>query len=701
MNIYLISGIIIFIIILAVSLYFGLRPDIKPLPSSSNTCKNNQTQCGTGCYDKTWQSCDSTKQICDSKNFSQNNDTCCIFPEILNDKIQVDDKGNKKKVGTECCRDEYWSSSGNVCCSNPVCGGFCCENTKYCDYSIVGDNEKNNKNNSPCTECPYDLCGKNCCLFNEKCFTGPSGTTYCCNPHLWDPDKKICCNGSTGAISGINCKPGGNPKCINPPCNEQEFCIADDICCDNIYDKSGKTYSCVDQNFNPICCPKDDILSKCQALKNGQYICCEDGFIIDEDSQRCVQICGNQKCDPNLSSCVGSNEYKYCQTKGCVWDTKSNYDPPNYGDNIIFSYKSSEGPKYYYASPTNSDISKKLNRSITYQEIDKDNKCKETDCNGKINEEGALSYFDIETHKCIGNYSHSDIKGFPTADSKPPCPSEGSCVIENGQPTGQICLNNEGIPQKAYNGPNKTSIGGITLNSGYCICNQNDDPTNDNCKNIDVSKTFCPVPLNSDFEGILSLDTGNCSYLYNNNIFNNLNELCSNFDTDENTYGRCYKISANNYKTDKICNRGETCLLENGMYTCVNNSSYCGQYGTWDNVNKKCNCINTDNAGNRCQYSRNDTCFNKGTPTGNGGTCPNDCVMDTEETVSTNTQCNYYNDDVFKESAYNCPSVGGSDPNQNPWHASEPISSVTGSSCGAFGAASEYQATCIRNKGCG
>ena len=142
MNIYIIIT-IIFIVILSVSLYFGLRPNNKPLPSSnSNTCKENQTQCGTGCYDKKWQSCDSEKQICDSQNFSQENNQCCISPETLHDKIQIDEKGNQKIVGTECCRDEYWSSSGNVCCSKPVCGGFCCENTKYCDYSIVDDNKK-------------------------------------------------------------------------------------------------------------------------------------------------------------------------------------------------------------------------------------------------------------------------------------------------------------------------------------------------------------------------------------------------------------------------------------------------------------------------------------------------------------------------------------------------------------------------------
>ena len=699
MNIYLISGIVIFVIILSVSLYFGLRPNNKPLPSP-NTCKNNLTQCGTGCYDKKWQSCDSEKQICDSQNFSQSNDTCCIFPETLHDKIQVDDKGNQKIVGNECCIDEYWSSSGNTCCPNPVCGGFCCENTKYCDYSIVDDNKKNHKNNNPCKVCPYDLCGQNCCASNEKCFTGPSGLISCCLPQLWDPDKKICCNGSTGAVIGINCHPGGNPKC-NPSCNSQETCIAENVCCDDVYD-GDKIYSCVDQDFNSICCPEDDIKNKCQALKNSQYICCGDGFSLDEKSQKCFQICGNEKCDPNLSSCVGSNEYKYCQTKGCIWDTNSNYEPPNYGDNIIFSYNGPNGLKYYYAKPINPDISKKLTRTITYTEIDKDNKCKETDCIGKINEEGASSTFHVDNHSCIGTYDNSSIQGFSSITDKPSpsCPSYGSCVMENGEPTGQICLNKLGKPQKAYNGPNKNSIGGIILNSGDCICNDTDNPQNDSCKKIDANNTFCPVPINSDFQGVLSLDTGNCSYLYNNNIFNNLNDLCANFDTDGSTYGRCYKISSNNYHTDKICNRGETCLLENNIYTCVNNGTYCGQYGTWDNVNKICNCINNEHAGNRCQYSAKDTCFNKGYPTGNGGSCPSDCIMGSDYGVSTNTQCNYYNDDVFNLSAYNCPSVDGSDPNQNPWHASEPISPVSGSSCGAFGVASEYHATCVRDKGC-
>lgn len=709
MNIYLISGIIIFVIILSVSLYFGLRPNNKPSPSpSSNTCKDTLTQCGTGCYDKQLQSCDSVKQICDSRNFSQENDKCCISPETLHDKIQIDDKGNKKKVGAECCKEEYWSSSGNTCCPNPVCGGFCCENTKYCDYGIIDHNEKNKKNNNPCISCPYDLCGKNCCPSNEKCFTGPNGNTNCCLPQLWDPDTKICCNGSTGAVLGVNCKPGGNPKCENPICNKQQTCIANNVCCDNIYDNN-KIYSCVDQGFNPICCPKGDILDKCQALNNGQYICCDDTFSLDENTQRCFQICGTAKCDPNLSACGGTKNFQYCQTKGCAWNTNSNYNPSNYGENIIFSYNYNDNDnvnrtKYYYAIPTDSDITQNLKRTITFNETDKENKCQVVDCSGKINEEGASSIFDIDKHTCIGNYNYDKILNFKSISSQPQCPSEGSCVIKDEVLTGQICLNKNGTPQKAYNGSVKTSIDGTTINPGDCICNEN-DPEIDTCKKIDLNNKFCPVPLNSDFKGILSLDTGNCSYLYNNSIFKNLNDLCANFDTDDSTHGRCYKISENTYKTDKICNGGYTCLLENGIYKCENNGSYCGQYGTWDNVNKKCNCTNNDNAGNRCQFSRKDTCFNKGNPTGNGGSCPGDCVMDIETTLSTNQVCGA-NDYPFLASSYRCPDVGQSDRNQNRWSVLEYSDGSTnaqvvhGSSCGALGGGSEYQGTCRRYKGC-
>jgi hypothetical protein len=536
MNIYIIISIIIFIIILSVSLYFSLRPNNKP-SSFLNTCKNNQTQCGTGCYDKIWQSCDKDKNICDSMNFSQDNDECCIFPKNLHDKIQVDDKGNQKKVGKACCQDEYWSSSGNVCCPTPVCGGFCCENEKYCDYSIVGDNEKNKTNNNPCVECPYDLCGKNCCLFNEKCFTGPSGTTSCCNPYLWDPDKKICCNGSTGAVSGINCKPGGNPQCTNPVCNKQQTCISNDTCCNDVYDKDGKPYICINQNFAPTCCPKDGILDKCQLLKNGQYICCEDGFILDTDLQRCVQICGNQKCDPNLSSCVGTNDgFKYCQTKDCVWDASSNYDPPNVGkNNVIFSYNGPKGLKYYYAFPTSVDINENLNRSITYQEKGNNNKCKIDDCTGKIKEEGGTSIFDINSHKCIGNYSASSL--LPPIAKQPPCPHSGSCVIENEQLTGQICLNSTGDSQKAYNG-NVNNI--FKMQIGDCICNKGEDPATNNCKIYDDS-------------------------------------LCNNFGTLNNTTGKCECTNStgdycqNNIQCPTNCSGNGTCNYNNGICTCNDN----------------------------------------------------------------------------------------------------------------------------------
>ncbi len=487
MNIYFKSGIIIFVIILFIFLFFIFKPhNIDPSPST-NTCKDDLISCGTGCYDKKWQSCDKDKQICDLQNFSQENNKCCISPENLHNKIQIDDKGNTKIVGSACCKDEYWSSVGNTCCSKPVCGGFCCENTLYCNYDIVDDNKKNNKNNNPCTKCEYNLCGQNCCLINEKCFTGPSGNISCCIPELWDPDTKICCNGSTGAKVGIDCNTGGKSKCTNPICNDQQTCIAENKCCDNIHDTNNNLYKCVDQNLNPICCKIDDIKNnKCQQLKNGNYICCDNNFTLDENSQRCFQICGDNKCDPKIYNCVGSDSYQYCQTKGCIWDSNSVYNPPDFGGKIIFSYNKpgDNTTKYYFAEPENADIGTSLKRTLTYSEIDKDNKCTIDDCTKKISEEGASSEFHIDTHKCIGTYNHSNVKDFPSIKSNPTCPYDTSCVMENNNLTGQICLNSKGLPQKAYNG-NVNNI--FNMQIGDCICNNGESPNIDNCKIYDDS----------------------------------------------------------------------------------------------------------------------------------------------------------------------------------------------------------------------
>ena len=497
MNIYYIIAICGFVLIfVAVLVYiFNNHNSNKPVTPSKTGCPQNLSQCGTGCYDKKIYACDASNMICNMDNYSQENNKCCISPEMLFNKTRIDEHGNVIKIGSECCNPDNWSTNGNTCCPIKVCGPYCCEKTEYCDHNIL----KNKPGVNPCTNCPTELCGTQCCdeKNNEQCYRIPNlkgpDTNICCNPLFWDSVNLICCGpsgctGSTGSSGTTGSTGPVETPCGSVICNSQQTCINNETCCDNIFDDSGNPYKCLDQYNDPTCCVKN--MTNCKKMQNGYYMCCDDGYTFDENSQSCFKICGNELCDPKEKICItvkdGSEEYSYCQSKNCQWQPNYSYDPPNFNNsNIIFSYNDKNETKYYYAIPDDANISTHLQRVSKVAEDQYYNKCTLSDCKGKISEEGSSTNYDIQDDICMGFFNSKGIKEFQPISTNPKCPLDSSCVKDaNNKYTGQICMNSAGSPQLSYNGPVPNTF---NLNKGDCICNSNDDEKLDNCKKIDKS----------------------------------------------------------------------------------------------------------------------------------------------------------------------------------------------------------------------
>lgn len=67
--------------------------------------------------------------ICNIDNYSNDNNKCCVSPEMLFYKTNIDKNGNIINIGSECCNPDNWSTEGNTCCPVKVCGPYCCTHT--------------------------------------------------------------------------------------------------------------------------------------------------------------------------------------------------------------------------------------------------------------------------------------------------------------------------------------------------------------------------------------------------------------------------------------------------------------------------------------------------------------------------------------------------------------------------------------------
>ena len=484
--------IILLLVAIILILYFIFKPknnnSIKKGCNIDEILVNNKCQkcpivqqCGNQCIQNLdTQVCTSDTQICDIINYNPDTKLCCPKNQKIHTKYSDDGK-TKKIIGYECCDTDYWAEKMSKCCDTESCKGYCCEG-KHCDYTV-----KDGSN--PCTDCPTDLCGKNCCKKenNEICFKNEDGIySICCDPKFWDPDTFICCTPDK-----LNCVPGGK-KSGNCPNNKIKCGVEENNCCDPelCINKSccNSQIKCVDKNNIPTCYNIDFCTAYKDKDGNDHCLCCPQGEIFNKDNNQCGQLCGNYICDLDTSYCAksgGDSITQYCQTIGCQWGTLD-YIPPDINGTKIYSLSDTNDNKinkFYsvYDPKTLSSIDRnKLNKTSQTQETSQ-GKCTSNDCQGRVYEKGVKTTYMNNDHLCTSIFD-------PTLGisilQNPLCPltddNKTSCCFQKNnntdEYTGQLCLNN----QFCYNGPNIPNI----INTGDCICN-NKDITN--CKIFDSS----------------------------------------------------------------------------------------------------------------------------------------------------------------------------------------------------------------------
>jgi len=275
-------------------------------------CSENHIRCKNGdCYDPKNQYCDKNGIICNNISHCPNSDVCC-------------------PVGQQC---EEASNTCKVC--NIHCNGVCCNigqkcavnGTKCCDPDYIG---KDMYNNEIC--CSQKLCGQICCIPNvEECINGncvqkcEENKIRCKFGDCYDPTTEYCdkngvtCNIIAHCPNSDTCCPQGLE------CEEaSNTCKLCDIRCDKKCCNTGQkcavngTICCNIKNIgkdtkgNETCCEND--------LCNG--VCCDEGI---------GEVCINGKCQigcPNIRQ-LNSGLYTRCNDKDISFTglpSECNYD---------------------------------------------------------------------------------------------------------------------------------------------------------------------------------------------------------------------------------------------------------------------------------------------------------------------------------------------------------------------------------------
>jgi hypothetical protein len=453
------------------------------------------------------------------------------------------------------------------------------------------------------TKCPgqrYDPDQKKCITVCDTDKINDPKTGECktnCNGKVLDDDHEIINNKCVSKCKnnlircGFECIDNVIRVCDkqNGVCNANQLCSPDGICCkptehcvtDNVtgLTKCGECPNiicngecCLDDTYVCTankCCKKDNVSKD----KNGIDVCCE--------QSPCIDSSGNKLCCD-----TGAGEI--CKNGKCIIGC------PNPAEMGLYTCNGASIPY-----PTNVNIA----------------------CDPA--QELCLHNCDTNQFSCV---SKNDC--WKNTTYTPPLLNNGSNNILLGNLSVNVCSDSiDGSGNLWIKNPGKNLYNTIKVESNL--------GSTQNC-----GQQSCLDKISQDSSTIVNFqppskvdvtsNPGLCesSISCSQNLLNQtqVNTVCNTLDKNVEEYGRCCKDTSGNY-TGQICKPGESCI--NGV--CHNKSTYCGVGGTFDYMNKICNC-ETNFAGNQCQYTRSVTCEGKGTPRADGK-----CDPDYEDAVRTTT----------------------------------------------------------------
>lgn len=620
---------IVIVVLTVIIVYYNTKPKLKPDVTSvcnsdqelingicTEKCPENYIRCNNGkCYDPSKQYCDKSGNICDDVLYCKSSNTCCQ----KNQKCMPDN--------TTCCDIDYIGKDNNnneVCCSQKLCGQNCCDSNteecidnncvlkcigneirckngvcydpenQYCDKNGIICNKISHCKNSDiccpegqiceestntCKVCDVD-CNGVCCNNNQKCAVY---NTICCDPEYIGKDmynNEICCKeklcgekcclpGIEECISGIcteKCQKGqtrcNNGDCYDPSsqycdkngviCNIISHCSSSNTCCPSGLECEELSNTCkvCDVRCNKRCCNKGEIC----AVNN--TICCNPKNIGKDTkgNETCcdTELCNGVCCDEGIGEACISGK---CQI-GCPNLTKLNsglYNKCNNQD-IIFT-----------GNPVDCDYDTSL--------------CLH-DCTDKINPFKCIP----KTSTCWENTTYSPNLLLYNEDVT------YDYTLSSGQYKGQ--KTKVPVCQTADIDPNNINNLWISKGPSNLVRSVNVDPNpNNNFRNlcdvntciskiieptsgiINYDKTFDPDSKKKDIINSKIIDSKCNSMLScDNSLLNNIemSNLCSIFDTDKITKGRCCTKTDNSGYTGQICPQNYICINDK----CVNPNTY-------------------------------------------------------------------------------------------------------------------------------
>ncbi len=409
-------------------------------------------------------------------------------------------------------------------------------------------------------------------IISGKCVEKCKAPLQRCGFECVDGLYRVC--DKTGGVCNSNqlCNPNG--VCCKP----NEHCVTDGVTgekkCGECPHQICNGVCCLDDTYTcagEICCKRENVAKDSQ----GNTVCCAQTPCIDEEGNKICcdkgagEICKNGKC---VIGCPNPSEMNLYTCNGV---------PVVYPDNV--------------------DIACDPAQEMCLHNCDTN----EFSCVPKNTCWKNTTY----TPPLLNNGSNNILLGTNSIN----------VCSENLDGTGNLWIKNPG--KTLYNTVKVESNLGSTQNCGEqsCINKIAQDSTT-------ITNFQTPSKVDVTTNPGLCQSSISCAQ----NLLNQsqLNEVCSNIDTDPEQYGRCCKDNSGNY-TGQVCRPGESCI--NGV--CQNKSTYCGIGGTFDYINKTCNCVSSDFAGNQCQYTRAVTCEGVGTPRADGK-----CIPDWEDSTVRTTQ---------------------------------------------------------------